>query len=168
MSDTQFCIEIITEGEFLQKAREENCQADLKERLNAVSPRYVKYVCAAEDLLNTNTYPTWRTNKDATEIIGAYETPKDRAFPISFIELAGKPQLFSQINFNERENYLSSTCIIAFHCEGCAVYVIKDGNHRLLQCAFQKINPEFTVYQVVSGDWTSCKVDMKNFCDCIP
>jgi len=159
-------MEIITEREFLKKAQQEDCQADLSERLHAVSPRYMKYVCSADDLLRRKTYPTWRTNKDATKYIGAYEVPRDQAFLISFIELARKPQLFSQIKFNERENYLKSSCIIVFRCEGCGVHVIKDGNHRLLQCAFHKISAEFTVYQVVSVDWKSCKVDMKNFCEC--
>lgn len=149
------------------KARQEKCRAKLEERNDAVSPRYVKYICSADELFCKKTYPTWRTNMDATKYIGAYETPRDQAFPISFGELAKRPHLFSEINFIEHEDYLKSTCIIAFHCQRCGVHVIKDGNHRLLQCAYHKLNPTLEVYQVVSRDWTSCMVDMKNFCECI-
>ena len=89
------------------------------------------------------------------------------AFPISYIELSMKPHLFDAIRFDIKKNYLRTTRIISFHCQSCDIHVVKDGNHRLLQCAFHKRNPQLEVYEVVSQDWSACKVDMKNFCECI-
>lgn len=159
-------MEPITENEFVLKAQQEHCHANLNERTEAVSPSYVKYKCFAQELLGKKTYPTWRINRDGTEYIGAYEISRNKAFPISYNDLSKKPQLFSKINFKKDENYLKSVCVISFYCEGCGVYVIKDGNHRLLQCVLYGLDPELEVYQVVSRDWSSCKVDMKNFCEC--
>ena len=160
-------MKVITEEQFIVKAQQENCRANLEERKHAVSPSYVKYSCNAQDFLKEKTYPTWRTNRSATKVIGAYETPKNDALPISYVELSRKPHLFSEVNFNREKDYLKTTCIIAFHCETCGVYVVKDGNHRLLQCAVHSLNPDLDVYLVVSRDWSLCKVDMKNFCECI-
>lgn len=157
----------IEENEFISLAMQEQCSACLGERSDAVSPDYLRYVVSAREFMNENTYPTWRTNKDKTRYIGAYERSPTEAFPITYQELALHPELFSEINFDSKKNYFNSNNIITFHCTSCGVRVVKDGNHRLLQCAVQNSYPEVTLYEAVSHDWRLCKVDMKNFCKCI-
>lgn len=157
----------ISEQEFISVAHHEQCRACLDERRDAVSPIYVQYAISAQDMFEQKTYPTWRTNREATQYIGTYETPRGEAFPISHVELSRKPHLFGDICFDIQEDYLATTKIISFHCQSCDVHVVKDGNHRLLQCAFHKRNPQFEVYEVASRDWSACKVDMKNFCECV-
>ncbi len=159
--------ENIDESEFMSLATKEQCQACLSERSNAMAPNYIKYIIPANEFISENTYPTWRTNKDQTRYIGSFETPPTEAFPITYHELALKTELFSEINFDPFKNYFKSKNIIAFNCMSCGVRVVKDGNHRLLQCAIQGCSHELTIYEVVSQDWTRCKVDMKNFCKCI-
>ncbi len=156
----------ITEEQFVEIANQENCRADINERNLAISPTYVQYSCGAKDFLQKKVYPTWRTNKDATQVIGAFEIPRHQAFPISYIQLSIKPHLFSDLNFSPHINYFKTNTIIAFHCTTCGVYVIKDGSHRLLQCAVHGSDPVLDIYQVISGNWLSCNVDMKNFCEC--
>ena len=157
----------IEESEFTALANREQCRACLSERSDAVSPDYRKYSVRANEFMNENVYPTWRTNKDKTKYIGAYETPPTEAFPITYSELASLPGLFAEIQFNMAKNYLGTYSVIAFYCTSCGVRVVKDGNHRLLQCAVYNIATEITVYEVTSNDWRKCKVDMKNFCKCI-
>jgi len=65
------------------------------------------------------------------------------------------------------KNYFRTNNIIVFHCKSCGVHVVKDGNHRLLECAYHVKNPSLDIYQVSSEDWSNAKVDMKNFCECI-
>lgn len=157
----------IEESEFISLANREKCMANLSERSHAVSPDYRKYTVRANEFMNENVFPTWRTNKDKTEYIGAYETPPTEAYPITYSKLASHPALFSAIQFDASKNYLASHNVIAFYCTSCGVHVVKDGNHRLLQCAVQDIAPEITVYEVASSDWQKSRVDMKNFCRCI-
>lgn len=157
----------IEESVFVSLATREQCSACLSERSDAVSPDYRKYSVRANEFMNENVYPTWRTNKDKTEYIGTYETPPTEAYPITYSELASRPGLFSAIQFDASKNYLASHNVIAFYCTSCGVRVVKDGNHRLLQCAVQNIDPEITVYEVASNNWRKCRVDMKNFCKCI-
>ncbi|MBI5142713.1 MAG: hypothetical protein HZA20_11085 [Nitrospirae bacterium] len=157
----------IGESEFIALAEKEQCRACLSERSNAVSPHYRKYTIHADKFMIENVYPTWRTNKDKTKYIGAYETPPTEAFPITYQELASCPDLFSEIQFDAKKDYLGTTNIIVFYCMSCGVRVVKDGNHRLLQCAVQCSAPEITVFEVASNDWQRCEVDMKNFCKCI-
>ena len=157
----------IDENEFMSLAAEEQCRACLAESIDAVAPTYIKYSIPANDFIDGNTFPTWRTNKAQTKYIGAYEMPPTEAFPISFSQLALQPHLFSAINFDPTKDYLKSKNIIAFYCASCGIHVVKDGNHRLLQCALQGLSSSLTIYEVVSNDWSRCKVDMKNFCKCI-
>ena len=156
----------ISEQEFISVALREQCCARLDDRRDAISPLYVQYVISAQDLFERKTYPTWRTDREALQYIGAFERPRDEAFPISYIELSRKPHLFHAICFDVEKEYLRTTRIITFHCQSCGVHVVKDGNHRLLQCAFHKLNPQLEVYEVASHDWSACKIDMKNFCEC--
>jgi len=160
-------VKTISEQEFISVAQQERCQASLDERRDAVSPIYVEYAISAQDMFERKTYPTWRTDREAAKYFGAYEIPRGEAFPISYIELSTKPHLFGALGFDVKEDYLTTTRIITFHCKSCGVHVVKDGSHRLLQCAFHKLNPQLEVYEVVSRDWAACKVDMKNFCECI-
>ena len=157
----------IEESEFISLANSEQCRACLSERTNAVTPVYLRYSVRADQFMAERVYPTWRTNKDRTEYIGSFETPPTEAFPITYGELALLPGLFTAIQFDTGKDYLATRNVIAFHCTTCGVRVVKDGNHRLLQCAVQKVAAEITVYEVVSNDWRKCKVDMKNFCKCI-
>lgn len=157
----------ISEREFLLLAKQEQCRACLNERNDAVSPDYLKYTILVNELLTDKTYPIWRTNRVKTLYVGEYETPPTDAFPITYLELAFHPELFKAIKFDSRKNYLKSLNIIVFHCTSCGIRVIKDGNHRLLQCVVYKSNLEITVYEVSSPDWQRSKVDMKNFCKCI-
>jgi hypothetical protein len=160
-------VAVIDENEFVSLATAERCRACLSERSDAKSPTYRRYSVRADEFMGENVYPTWRTNKDRTEYIGSFETPPTDAFPIKYGELALLPNLFDAIQFGASKDYLASHNVIAFYCTSCGVRVVKDGNHRLLQCAVQNIAPEITVYEVVSNDWRKCQVDMKNFCKCI-
>lgn len=160
-------ITIIDEREFISLAEQGGCSACLNERYDAISPSYRKYQIFAQSVLKNNTYPLWRTNKDKTVYIGAFETPPTEAFPISYNELAKLPTLFHDISFDPNRNYLNSKNIIVFHCTNCGISVVKDGNHRLLQCALNDCDTKFTIYEVASQDWKKSKVDMKNFCKCI-
>ena len=157
----------ISEQEFISVAQQEGCRACLDERTDAVSPIYVKYAVFAQDMFEGKTYPTWRTDREAAHYIGAFEIPRGEAFSISYIELSMKPHLFGAIGFDVKKDYLITTRIITFHCQSCGVHVVKDGSHRLLQCAFHKLNPQLEIYEVVSRDWSACRVDMKNCCECI-
>ncbi|MCU7884933.1 MAG: hypothetical protein KZQ82_12145 [Candidatus Thiodiazotropha sp. (ex Lucinoma annulata)] len=157
----------ISEYEFLSIASEEQCGACLSERIDSLSPIYIRYTAHAKEFIEDNTFPTWRTNKDQTKYIGRYQTPPSEAFPISFPELSLRTKLFSGVNFDPNKDYFKTRNIISFYCVSCGVHVIKDGNHRLLQCAVQDYNPEIIIYEVASKDWTNCEVDMKNFCKCI-
>ncbi len=156
----------IGEDELLFLARQEQCRACLSERRDALRPEYLRYTIRAEKLLTNKIYPTWRTNKDKTSIVGAYEAPPTDAFPITYHELALRPGLFDSLRFDPKADYLKTTNIIIFHCASCDIRVVKDGNHRLLQCALNKNDVEITVYEVSSSDWRRCRVDMKNFCKC--
>lgn len=157
----------IDENEFMSIAEKERCRACLSERSDAVAPTYVKYAIPANEFITEEAFPTWRTNKEQTIYIGAYETPPTEAFPISFNDLAQQSNLFPEINFDPTIDYLKSKNIISFYCVSCGVHVVKDGNHRLLQCAVQGIKSDLDIFEVVSSDWSRCKVDMKNFCKCI-
>ncbi len=141
--------------------------ANLDERRDAISPVYVQYSASAQVIVTGKTYPLWRTNKEGTLYIGAYEVPMGEAFPISYIALSKKPHLFGAIRFDAKRDYLTTRSIIAFQCKSCGVRVVKDGSHRLLQCALHKLNPELEVYELVSQNWSGGKVDMKNFCECV-
>ncbi len=104
---------------------------------------------------------------DGSRYVGAYEIPRGEAFPISYIDLSKKPHLFGAIHFDAKKDYLTTRSIITFHCMSCGVRVVKDGNHRLLQCALHNMNPDLEVYEVMSDNWSRSRVDMKNFCECI-
>ncbi len=165
-SETENMRVIISEGDFLLIAAQEQCRAILSEIDDALCPQYVRYTIRAEQLLTYEIYPTWRTNKDKTVIVGAYEVPRTEAFPITYHELALLPTLFASLNFDPKSDYFNTTNIIVFHCTSCNIRVVKDGNHRLLQCALNKRNIEIHVCEVSSPNWLQCKVDMKNFCKC--
>ena len=160
-------MKVISEDEFIAVAQREQCRANLDERRDAISPSYVQYSILAQAILTGKTYPPWRTDKDGSWYVGAYEVPRGEAFPISYIELSKKPHLFDAVRFDATKNYLTTRGIITFHCMSCGVRVVKDGNHRLLQCVLHKLNPELEVYEVMSQNWSAGKVDMKNFCECI-
>jgi len=160
-------IKIIKESELRDVVEKERCSASMSDIKNAIFPEYRKYQILAQSILKTHTYPLWRTSKDKTEYIGAFEKPPTEAFPISYDELARMPSLFDDINFDPNRDYLKSTNIIVFHCSNCGISVVIDGNHRLLQCALNDCDTKFTVYEVVSHNWKRSKVDMKNFCRCI-
>lgn len=157
----------INESEFIALTKKEHCTAGLYELLNAKKPQYRKYTLHAIEFMEGNVYPIWRTNKDKSKYIGEYETPPTEAFPITFQELASCPHLFPEIQFDEKKNYLWTLNFIVFYCISCGIRVVKDGNHRLLQCAVRGITPEITVFEVASRHWRRSKGDMKNFCKCI-
>lgn len=157
----------IDENVFMDIATKEKCRAYLSERRDAVAPTYVKYSISANEIFRKEIYPTWRTNDEQTKYIGKYQSPRSEALPITFHELALRPNLFAEIGFDLNKNYFQSNNIIVFHCSSCGIYLVKDGNHRLLQCAVHGTSSTLTIYEVASNDWSRCKVDMKNFCKCI-
>ncbi len=157
----------IEASEFIALAKREKCRACLSERADALTPTYLRYSARADQFIADNVFPTWRTNRERTEYIGAFEKPPTDAFPITYHDLALLPNLFAAISFETGQNYFATRNVISFHCATCGVRVVKDGNHRLLQCALQNADTEITVYEVTSADWRKCKVDMKNFCKCI-
>jgi hypothetical protein len=156
----------IDENELLSIAKNENCRAYLGEKDSARSPQYWKYIVESSEYIKQSVFPVWRTNRDRTKYIGDFNVPTSEAFPVSFIDLASLTGIFGEIGFDPDHNYLSSSNIIEFHCSQCSVSVVKDGNHRLLQCAFHEISLPITIYRVGSDNWKECKVDMKNFCLC--
>ena len=157
----------ISEQEFLAIASAENCRAILDERMQAISPIYRSYPSPAQEFLRRRTFPPWRTNHDASEYIDAYQMPRGEACSISYFELSEKPHLFASISFDPQRDYLCTATVIVFHCQSCGVWLVKDGNHRLLQCALRKLNPELQIYEVSSENWSGSRFDMKNFCECI-
>ena len=157
----------ISEQDFLSVAAEENCRARLDERMQAASPTYAFYTSPAQEFLRAGAFPPWRTNRDASEYIGVYEIPREEAFPISYFSLAEKPSLFASLPFDPQVDYLRTNKIICFHCQSCGVRVVKDGNHRLLQCVIRRLNLELQIYEVSSTDWSASQIDMKNFCKSI-
>lgn len=157
----------ISQDDFCQIARNEGCLARLDERTYAIRPLFHKYTCAALDFIKDKTYPTWRTNKEKTKHIGAFEVSIENAEPTSFIEFAKYEHLFDDILFDKSKDYFQTNNVIVFHCLRCGVHVVKDGNHRLLACAYHSKNPSLNAYEVYSEDWSNAKVDMKNFCECI-
>ena len=93
------------------------------------------------------------------------------AFAITYATLAKKQHLFpasTGVGFDPAYDSLASPAkpIIVYHCNRCDVHVVKDGNHRVLHCAYHKCDPTLEVYQVSSSDWSGATVDMKNFCSC--
>jgi hypothetical protein len=158
---------VITEQEFLSVATEEDCHANLDERFQATSPTYTTYLSLAQDFLKAGAFPPWRVSRDANEYVGAFEVSREEAFPISYSELSNKPNLFMALTFDPQIDYLKTNRIICFHCRTCGVRLVKDGNHRLLQCALRNVNPEIRIFELSSTDWSASQVDMKNFCNCI-
>lgn len=158
---------IISEDEFVSVAEQEQCRARLDEIADAAAPFYRHYSSSAQELLRRKIYPPWRVNQDGTQCILAFEVPRGEAFPISYANLSTKQNLFNAIKFDTNRNYFDTSRVITFHCASCGIHVVKDGNHRLLQCTFHKLERRVEVYEVVSYDWSACRVDMKNFCECI-
>lgn len=158
----------ISEQEFLAVAKSEGCTAILDERAEAIAPVYVTYASSAQRLLGQKVFPPWRTTLDGSHIVPEYEVPRSEAAPIAYLDLAQKPHLFAEISFDIGKDYFSTHTIIVFHCESCGVRLVKDGNHRLLQCAREGVDRKVTVYEVRSRNWNASTIDMKNFCECIP
>jgi hypothetical protein len=159
-------IKTISQDVFFQIGRNERCGASLLECEDAIRPLFCEYTCAALDFIKDKTYPTWRTNKEKTRYIGEFQVSRENAEPTSFIEFAKYEHLFNEILFDKNQDYFLTNNIIVFHCVRCGVHVVKDGNHRLLACAYHGKNPILNVYEVSSEDWSNAKVDMKNFCGC--
>lgn len=116
-------------------------------------------------------FPTWRTSKDGATYIGQYEKHRTEAFAITYANLAKKPHLFragTGVDFDPGYDNFASPAkpVIVYHCKECDVHVVKDGNHRLLRCAYHGCDPNLEVYQVSSSNWPGATVDMKNFCSC--
>jgi len=157
----------ISEQDFLAIAGNLYCRANLDERREAISPDYIMYSLSARSLLDQKTFPPWRTNYNASRYVGAVETPRSEAFRISYGELAQKPLLFDAIIFDPAQDYFGTNIIIVFHCQTCGVRLVKDGNHRLLQCALRGLDHELQIIEVRSHNWSASRSDMKNFCECI-
>ena len=155
-----------SEQDLIAIATIENCTACLWERTQALDPTYVRFPVPAQNLLASATYPPWRTTPDGSRYVGEYEVGREAAAIDVFPEWARKSHLFSDIRFVPTVDYFKTTTIISFYCEACDVRLVKDGNHRLLQCALSHVNPTLTVYEVRSFSWRHSTVDMKNFCSC--
>jgi hypothetical protein len=157
----------ISETDFVSVAKYEFCRANLDERRQAKIPIYFKLSISVGELFRQKIFPTWRTDLQAKGLINSYETDKDVAHPITYLDLASKTHLFEEIKFDKNRDYFTTNQIVVFLCQRCSVYVVKDGNHRLLQCAFHKqLNRFLEIFGVASHDWSDAKIDMKNFCQC--
>lgn len=157
----------ISEAEFLAVVAAENCRSIIDERYQAASPEYLSYTSSAQKFLLARVFPPWRTTHDGTTCIGDYRVSKAEASVVSFLDLSTKTHLFASICFDSGRDYLCTNRVITFHCQTCGVRVVKDGNHRLLQCALKRSDPELRVFEVRSKIWAASTVDMKNFCECI-
>jgi hypothetical protein len=160
----------ITQLEF-EAAEKSNTRAAAGEYHAADSPTFCKYTISAQALLRHRVFPTWRTSKDGASYIGEYQKHRTVAFAITYANLAKKPHLFKKgtgVDFDPNyDNFaLPPKPVIVYHCKKCDVHVVKDGNHRLLRCAYHGCDPNLEVYQVASSDWSGARVDMKNFCSC--
>ena len=153
--------------EFESVAAAEGCRSIICERMQAEAPTYVRFQIPAQSLLALLTYPPWRTTLDGHKCILAYEVDRTAAAVATFPEWVKMPHLFTSIGFVPGHDYWQTSSVLSFFCESCGVRLIKDGNHRLLQCAFSRASPCITVYEVRSHSWHRSSVDMKNFCACI-
>jgi hypothetical protein len=160
---------IITEQEFALAERLHSRTWRGEYRL-AVTPTFSRTPIPAQQLLSQRAFPTWRTNKDGTKYIGRFEEPRTTAFAITFPTLAQRQSIFKDIDFDPAFDSFAAGAatkpVIIYHCQGCGVHVVKEGNHRLLYCAYHGVDALLDVYQVSSGDWSKATVDMKNFCSC--
>lgn len=159
-------MKVITKAEFLIAAHDEHCRTLIGEIRDAHDPVFLQYQLPAQILLRTKLYPSWRTNTQQTLYIGAYEIPPEKAFPISYRELSRRPSLFHSLAFDRWREYWRTSKVLLFRCGICDVRVVKDGSHRLLQCAVRGISPLIECYEALSNDWSRCTADMKNFCVC--
>ena len=115
-----------------------------------------------DEFLQHEVYPTYRLNKLGNALTGEFEDKE--ATPISFISLTERPELLAALI---SEGHVSKNdAVLAYHCESCKVWVIKDGIHRLSKWAVDKENREITVYQVASNNWSQALLDMPNYCKC--
>jgi hypothetical protein len=153
--------------EFESVAGSERCTSILWERMEAEAPTYVRFQIPAQRLIALPTYPPWRTTLDGGTCIVAYEVDRTAAAIATFPEWGHKSHLFTSIKFVPGHDYLQTSLALSFFCDSCGIRLIKDGNHRLLQCAVSGTDPCFTVYEVRSHSWRRSSVDMKNFCACI-
>ena len=153
----------IEKNEFTKVVSDCNCRSQL-EHENSVSPEFWKYTIDSQEFLKKNgVYSIWRTNEDRTAFVSDFRAS---AFPITFNELAKNQDLFPKFDFQPTSNYFGNQDIIVYHCKSCGIRVVKDGNHRLLQCVLENINPNITAYEAASSNWLTSNVDMKNFCRC--
>jgi hypothetical protein len=163
----QSAVAHISDEEFLAVVAAESCRSIINEGEQATSPAYVRYESSAQKLLGTRVFPPWRTSRDGALYVGDYRVSRTHASAVSFSNLARKTHLFDSIGFDPEKNYLLTNRLVAFRCLTCGVVLLKDGNHRLLQCAFHGLDPELLIYEVRSTDWHASTIDMKNVCECI-
>jgi hypothetical protein len=160
----------ITKDEFDKGAKDAVCRSVSDEYKLALSPTFWRYTISSKEFLSRKVYPTWRTNHDGTKYIGRCETDRTEAFAITYQLLKSKQSVLDALGFHSSYDSFAGDAatkpFIVYHCRRCGVYVVKDGNHRVLRCEIHRIDRQFDIYQVSSDDWSCATIDMKNFCDC--
>lgn len=155
----------LSETDFLAAATAEHCTSVLDECGQAESPTYVRYELEAQALI-ARAFPLWRVTLDGAHVELRFQIPKDAARPATLRNWAAMPQHFAAIDFDASHNYLKTATAFVFLCVACDVRLVKDGNHRLLQCVLSGANPTFVIYEARGLSWKHSAVDMKNFCSC--
>ncbi len=154
-------VDKITPNEFMQYEAEHSTSGK-NEWLLCIDPKFSKYQIMLNEFFERDVYPTYRLDKSGNVLTGKYEDKE--AIPITFSSLAERPELLSGL---VNEGYVSKNdSVLAYHCESCKVWVIKDGIHRLSKWLVEKLNMKITVYEVASNDWSHATLDMPNYCKC--
>lgn len=128
----------------------------------SIDPIFRKYQCNISSFISQKVFPIIRIDKYG-KLTSKYEDRE--ASSIKFSELSKNFHLYSILT-NEGY-YNKGSDILSYHCSTCNIFVIKDGNHRLIKWIADKKEEMLNIYQVSSHDWSKAKTDMPNYCECI-
>lgn len=151
----------ITPSEFIAFQLASSANGD--EWAYSINPEFAIFSMSLDRFLAMKTCPTHRLHRSGEALTPIFQ---DRsATPITFSELLERPDLARELIFDPYRPDENNT-ILAYHCNGCDVWVVKDGCHRVTTWGHHKENREIDVVRVSSGDWSRARVDMPNFCTC--
>ncbi len=151
----------ISPAEFDRVVATENCRAELEADV-AVSALHRRFTVEAQAFMRANTFTVYRADPDGRTLVGRVE---DRtAQPLSFLALARFPQ--APPGMPADADLFRTNRIIVNYCRECDIYVVKDGNHRLLRLAQIERPMDLEVFELSSAHWRGSVLDMRNICPC--